>query len=66
MQEYGSDSEEDPFIDLSAKELNSIREEPGYYGFYDDHDPSKFISPLTYKVNFQGSIHAKWKFMLNR
>ena len=59
MLEYDSNSEEDPFIDLSGEELNDIREEPGYYGLYSDHDPSKSISPLTYKVNFQGSIHAK-------
>ena len=38
MLEYDSNSEEDSFIDLSDKELNGTTVEPGYYGFYVDHD----------------------------
>ena len=32
------------FINLSTVELEGCRKEPGYYGFYADHDPSNSIS----------------------
>ena len=59
MLEYDSNSEENPFIDLSDEELEGIKDVPGYYGFYADHDPSKSISLIDSQSKFSGDQYMK-------
>ena len=54
MLEFDSNSEEDPFIDLSDEDLEGIIDVPGYYGFYADHNPSKSISLFDSQNKFSG------------
>ena len=57
--EYDSNSEENPFVDLSDEGLKGIIYEPGYYDFYADHDPSKSISLFDSKSKFSGDQYMQ-------